>query len=517
MQILINDIKMPIEHTKEQVISAAREIVRSDCFSAKNYKIYKQSVDARRKNNIHYVYSVVAETNDKVTFGGKIRSFEDTDDILVEKKSVKSRPVVIGFGPCGIFAAWILTMSGNPPIIIERGGDMDSRKESVNRFWKTGVFDKNSNVQFGEGGAGTFSDGKLNTRISDPKQRFVLKTFTDYGAPEDIMYKAKPHIGTDKLSITVKNMRKELIRRGCEIKFNTCMTDIKIKKGEVCGIELSNGEYIACENLILAIGHSSRDTYEMLCQTGVMLEPKPFAVGVRIEHSQDFIDRLQYGGVKGLPPADYRVAYNGSKRSCYSFCMCPGGTVVNASGEEERLAVNGMSMYARDGKNANSALVVNVKPEDFASGCLGGVEFQRKYERLAFKLGGGDGRAPIQLARDFAADRPTKEIQTVTPTVTSGFKTAELKNCLPEFVAETLREGLLDFEKRMKGFAYGDAVLTGIESRTSAPLRIMRGDDMQSINIKGIYPAGEGAGYAGGIVSAAVDGIKTAFSVLDNN
>lgn len=517
MQILINDIKMPIVHTKDEVIAAAREIVRSDCVSAKNYQIYRQSIDARRKNNIHYVYGVTAETNDNVISGGRIRKFEDTAELEVKRKPLKTRPVVVGMGPCGLFAAWILTLSGNPPIILERGGDVDSRTEAVKRFWKTGRLDPNSNVQFGEGGAGTFSDGKLNTRISDPKQRFVLKTFTDFGAPRDIMYKAKPHIGTDKLCGTIKNMRKRLIELGAEVRFNTSLTDIRLENGALCGIELSNGEFLDCESLILAIGHSSRDTYERLCERKLALEPKPFAIGVRIEHSQRFIDRLQYGGAEGLPPADYRVVYNGGRRSCYSFCMCPGGTVVNASSENEMLAVNGMSCYARDGRNANSALVVNVRPEDFEPGILGGMEFQRKYERLAFRLGGGDGKAPIQLAEDFIDDVPTGEIGGVSPTVTSGFKLAELKNCLPQFVTDTLRSGLCDFERRMKGFAGGGAVLTGIESRTSAPVRILRGENMQSINASGIYPAGEGAGYAGGIVSAAVDGIRAAISLIDND
>lgn len=516
MQILINNIKMPIKHTEEQVIAAAREIVRSDCISAKNYTIYRQSVDARRKNNIHYVYAVTAETDSKVSESANIKKLEDATRLEIPQKPMKKRPVVVGMGPCGLFAAWVLTLSGNPPIIIERGEDADARTETVNKFWQTGKLNVNSNVQFGEGGAGTFSDGKLNTRISDPRQRFVLKTFTDLGAPKDIMYKAKPHIGTDKLCITIKNMRKKLIEMGVEVRFNTCMTKVITKNGRVCGIELSNGETVECDKLVCAIGHSSRDTYEMLNKQGVVLEPKAFAVGVRIEHSQSFIDKLQYGSVSGLPPADYRVVYNGEKRSCYSFCMCPGGTVVNASSEDGMLAVNGMSVYARNGRNANSALVVNVRPEDFGGGVCGGMEFQRKYERLAFETGGGDGKAPVQLAEDFVKDKVTDRIGVVSPTVTSGFRIAELKKCLPSFVAETLRDGLEDFERRMKGFGSGGAVLTGIESRTSAPVRIVRDTSLQSQNTAGLYPAGEGAGYAGGIVSAAVDGIRVALAMIEN-
>ena len=515
LQIVINNIKMPIEHNREKVIAAAREIVRSDCISAKNFRIYKQSIDARRKNNIHYVYSVSAETEDRVEQGGNISILKDMTNFDIPKKDIGNRPVVVGLGPCGLFAAYVLSLSGNPPIILERGGDVDVREESVKRFWETGVLDKNSNIQFGEGGAGTFSDGKLNTRISDGRQRFVLQTFAEFGAPEDIMYKAKPHIGTDKLKETVKNMRKKLIELGAEVRFNSCVTDIDIKNDSVCGIEVNNSEYLACKNLILAIGHSSRDTYSSLVKRGIALEPKPFAIGVRIEHSQKFIDRLQYGTADGLPAADYRVVYNGKDRSCYSFCMCPGGTVVNASSEDGGLTVNGMSEYARDGRNANSALVVTVKPSDFEKGILGGVEFQRKYERLAFKAGGGDNRAPIQLADDFVKDVPTVQLGEVAPTVTSGFKMAELRSCLPEFVADTLRDGLLDFERRMNGFSSNGAVLTGIEARTSAPVRILRSGSMQSVNVHGLYPAGEGAGFAGGIVSAAVDGIRCALAMLE--
>lgn len=515
MQILIENIKMPIGHKREDVISAARKIVRLSCIFANNFSIYKQSIDARRKSDIHYVYTVSAHVPNGTKVSGNIKEMPSGENFEIPHKIMKRRPVVVGMGPCGLFAAYILAKSGNPPLIIERGEDVDARKTSVKRFWKTGVLDKNSNIQFGEGGAGTFSDGKLNTRISDPRQRFVLKTFTDFGAPEDILYKAKPHIGTDVLCKVIKKMREELIRMGAEVRFNTCMTDIKIKDGKISEVELNNSESLKCESLILAIGHSSRDTYEMMQKREFAMEQKPFAVGLRIEHSQEFINHTQYGGAEGLPPAEYRLAYNGQDRSCYSFCMCPGGVVVNASSEEGMLAVNGMSEHLRDGKNANSALVVNVKPTDFKNGILSGVEFQRKYERLAFVLGGGDGKAPVQLARDFCVDKPTVQFGEVIPTVTSGYKTAELKNCLPEFVTKGLREGMADFEHKIKGFISGDAVLTGIESRTSAPLRILRGSNLQSINAQGLYPAGEGAGYAGGIVSAAVDGIKVALALIE--
>lgn len=514
MRIVINNIKLPIGHNKDDVIMTAREIVRSNCVSADNFRIYKQSIDARRKSNIHYVYAVSADTAEGTALGGDIREMPDDSHFEVPKKRLGGRPVVVGTGPCGLFAAYILALSGNPPLVIERGGDVDSRAESVKRFWETGVLMPNSNVQFGEGGAGTFSDGKLTTRISDPRQRFILETFVKFGAPEDILYKAKPHIGTNLLRGVIKRMREELAGLGAEVRFNTLLTGIKVSGGKLCGIELDEAESINCEKLVLAIGHSSRDTYSMLVKSGIELVPKPFAVGVRIEHAQSFIDRLQYGGAEGLPPADYRVVYNGKERSCYSFCMCPGGTVVNASSEEGMLAVNGMSEHDRSGRNANSAIVVNVSPSDFAGGVLGGVEFQRRYERLAFKLGGSGGRAPIQLAEDFTTDRPSVQLGGVKPTVTTGYELAELKECLPPFVTDTLRKGLSDFERRMAGFASDGAVLTGIESRTSAPVRITRNDSMQSVSSEGIYPAGEGAGFAGGIVSAAADGIRAALAML---
>lgn len=515
MQIVINNIKMPLKHNKEMVIKAAREIVRSDCISAENFEIYRQSLDARRKSNIHYVYSVTAETKGKITERNNISILKAVTELEIEKKRLKSRPVVVGMGPCGLFAAYVLALSGNPPIIVERGKPIDEREKSVKKFWQTGVLDKNSNVQFGEGGAGTFSDGKLNTRISDPRQRFVLKTFADFGAPADIMYKAKPHIGTDELKNVIVNMRKKLIELGCEVRFDSCVTDIITENSNVIGVEINGDKVTECGILIMAVGHSSRDTYELIERKGIDAEPKPFAVGVRIEHSQSFIDKLQYGNVSGLPPADYRVVYNGKERSCYSFCMCPGGAVVNASSEEGRLTVNGMSEHLRDGINANSALVVTVRPSDFERGALGGVEFQRKYERLAYVLGGGNGCAPIQSAEDFVNDIPTQQIGSVKPSVTSGYMLAELKKCLPVFVSETLKEGLCDFERRISGFSSGGALLTGIEARTSAPVRILRNETMQSVSIEGLYPAGEGAGYAGGIVSAAVDGIRAAFAVLN--
>lgn len=517
MKILIGSIHMPIGHTENEVLAAAQEIVRRRCIPASDFKIHKQSLDARRKKNIHYTYTVAATAPDDTECDRKeIRPL--TEDGILEipqGKRLSCRPVVVGTGPCGLFAAYLLAKSGNPPLVLERGEAVDDRAKTVERFWKEGVFNPESNVQFGEGGAGTFSDGKLNTRISDPRQRYVLETFCHHGAPEDILYRAKPHIGTDYLRGVVRSMREEIIALGGEVRFSACLTGIRTENEAVCGIEVNGEEMIPCDRLILAIGHSSRDTYEMLLKKGVAMEPKAFAAGVRVEHRQKLIDTLQYGSATlGLPAADYRLVYNGADRSCYSFCMCPGGQVVNASSEPERLVVNGMSEHARDGENANSALIVSVRPEDFeGDGVLAGMEFQRKYEALAYRL--GEGGAPIQLTRDFLEDKVSERLGEVTPSFTGKWRFANLRECLPEFITEYLKLGLLDFEKKMPGFARGDGILTGVEMRTSAPVRVVRNDRLESVNTKGLYPAGEGAGYAGGIVSAAVDGIRCALALLE--
>lgn len=517
MQILIHSIKMPIRHTKEDVLKAAQEIVRLNFVFAEDFWIYKRSIDARRKNDIHYVYSVAAKAPDTTVCDGKvITELKNGENIEIPQNvNLVDRPVVVGTGPCGLFAAYVLAKSGNPPLVVERGDRVEERVKAINSFWNGEGLNPNSNVQFGEGGAGTFSDGKLNTGTNDIRQRYVLKTFTEFGAPEDIMYKAKPHIGTDKLRKVVSAMRDEIIRLGGEVRFNTCLTGIKKENGRITGVEFNGNEEIKCCDLVLAIGHSSRDTYAMLNSEGVYMEAKPFAMGVRIEHNQSFIDRIQYGRDDlELPPADYKLVYNGKDRSCYSFCMCPGGQVVNASSEEGCLVVNGMSNYNRDGENANSALVVSVRPDDFKSGSpLSGIEFQRKYERLAYRL--CDGKAPVQLTKDFMNDRISRDLEETTPSFTGRWQFADIRSCIPDFVAETLKEGLESFNHKMKGFAeYG--VMTGVETRTSAPVRISRNDRMQSVNVEGLYPLGEGAGYAGGIMSAAVDGIKGALAILKN-
>ncbi len=517
MKVLIHAIKMPIMHTFQDVIEAAQAIVRLRSVIAEDFWIYKQSIDARKKNDIHYVYTVGASVPDGTACDGKvICPLDEGETFEIPQKVLKERPVVIGMGPCGLLAAYVLAKSGNPPLVLERGEPVEERAKTVAAFWSGEKLNPNSNIQFGEGGAGTFSDGKLNTRISDRRQRYVLKTFVAHGGSEDILYRAKPHIGTDKLRGVVASMRKEILRLGGEIRFGACLTGIKHRNGALTEIEINHEESMACSCLILAIGHSSRDTYSMLADAGISMEAKPFAVGVRAEHKQETVNRWQYGDAASLlPPADYRLVYNGKERSCYSFCMCPGGVVVNASSEEGHLTVNGMSEYQRNRENANSAIVVSVTPSDFrGSGPLAGVEFQRKYEKLAYQT--GRGGAPVQLIRDFLADRTSTSLDEVTPSFTGDWRFAELKHCLPEAVVATLKEGLTSFDRKMKGYATGGGVLTGVEMRTSAPLRILRTQELVSTAVRGIYPAGEGAGFAGGIVSAAVDGIRCALAVLDH-
>ena len=522
-KIVISGIKMPIQHTTEEVFAKALKLARRNGIDAVNPVIYKKSLDARKKSDIHFVYSILFETEKKeiISTGLQLKAFEDPDFIDFTKfnmpKSNQKKAVVVGSGPCGLFAAYILSACGINTVLLERGSDVDTRQKKVERFWKTGILDPDTNIQFGEGGAGTFSDGKLNTRIGSPLQHFVLKTFTECGAPEEIMYQAKPHIGTDLLRGCVKNLREKIITLGGNVLFNACVTDIVAENGRVTGVRLTGGDYIECDALVLAIGHSSRDTYEMLARRGVALEQKPFAAGVRVEHSREFINRVQYGDcydVEKLPTADYRLAYNGETRSCYSFCMCPGGTVVNASSEDGLLCINGMSEHARMADNSNSALVVTVKPEDFKNESpLAGVEFQRTYERMAYELLGGKG--PVQLVRDFVKNRVSDTFDGVKPSFTGETGFADLRGCLPSFITDTLCEGFVDFEKKIKGFSDGGAVLTGVEMRTSSPLRIKRDENFESISHQGLFPAGEGAGYAGGIMSAAVDGIRVAQRILE--
>ena len=484
--------------------------------------IIKKSIDARDKNNIHYLYNIALNLKNEKKYSklDEYKEFKLPNINISSNNSLK--PIIIGAGPSGLFAALTFIKNGIKPIIIEQGKKVEDRKKDVDLFIKTGKLNINSNIQFGEGGAGTFSDGKLTSGINNPLCNIVLQDFHKFGAPKQILYLSKPHIGTDNLIKIISNIRSYIIENGGQFLFNSKLTDLHIKNNKIQSITYvnDNKEYnISASNLILAIGHSSRDTFYKIYNKGLHMESKNFSVGVRIEHLQKNINLSQYGNktTLKLPPAEYKLVYHdkSTNRSCYSFCMCPGGVVVAAASEEGRLVSNGMSYHARDLENANSALVVTVKPDDFEGNSpLKGMEFQRKYEEMAYKLGGGNYKAPIQLVGDFLKDKPSEKLGSVKPSYKPGFEFRELKNCLPSYVIEALREGIVYFDKKIKGYAMDDAVLTGIETRTSAPVRINRNENLESINVNGVYPTGEGAGFAGGIISAAVDGIKVAERIM---
>ncbi len=527
MAIRINNIILSIEEDNSLIKKKVAKKLRIKEEDIHSLKIIKESIDARKKDDIKFNYCVDIICDNEKSVVKKINNnnvkLEDEnkeEKFIYGNKKLKSRPVVIGFGPAGIFASLTLAKHGYKPIVFERGEDVDKRTETVEKFWDTGELNLNSNVQFGEGGAGAFSDGKLTTRIKDKRCTFVLEEFVENGAPEEITYVGKPHVGTDILKGVVKNIREKIKKLGGEVHFNSKLEKINVEDGKLKSI-IINGKEILCECLILAIGHSSRDTYEMLYNNKVLMEQKPFAIGVRIEHPQDIINKSQYGKYANHPKlkaADYRLTYQSKKenRGVYSFCMCPGGVVVGAASEEGRLVSNGMSYHARDLENANSALVVTVGPDDFkGEHPLAGMEFQRHYESLAFKLGGGNYKAPVQLIGDFLNDKKSTKLGSVIPTYKPGFEFRELKECLPKAVVDTLKEGILVFGKRIDGYDMYDGILTGIETRTSAPVRILRNEKLQSVSVKGLYPTGEGAGFAGGIISAAVDGIKASERIME--
>lgn len=526
MTIRINNIALDIEEDIALLKKKTAKKLRIKEEDIKKFSILRESIDARKKNTIKFNYSVevecdgesrvVARANNKDV---KIEEVKYDSEFNFGSEKLHHRPVVVGMGPAGMFAALLMAEKGYKPIVIERGEKVEDRSETVEKFWKSGKLNLESNVQFGEGGAGTFSDGKLTTRIKDSRCDFVLEEFIKAGAPEEIMYKGKPHIGTDILKVIVKNIREKIIELGGEVRFNSKLEDLKIKDNKLYGIVV-NGEEVPCEALVLALGHSSRDTYEMLYKRGIFMSPKPFAIGVRIEHSQQLINENQYGKFanhKRLKAADYKLTYTSPKtnRGVYSFCMCPGGDVVAAASEEGRLVTNGMSYYSRDKENANAAIVVTVGEKDFTGDTpLKGMEFQRHYESLAYKLGGENYYAPIQLVGDFLEDKVSQKLGSIKPSYKPGYIFADLRECLPTGVVDTLKDGLIEFDKKIKGFAQKDAVLTGIETRTSAPVKIQRNEKLQSISLQGLYPSGEGAGYAGGIMSAAVDGLKSAESIM---
>lgn len=487
-----------------------------------NFIIKKQSLDARNKNKIYYVYEVDVSLNNESEILKKNKNpdillspNEEYHFIVTGKEKLEKRPIIVGSGPAGLFTAYLLAEHHYNPIIIERGEKVEDRIKTVNTFWQTGKLNTESNVQFGEGGAGTFSDGKLNTLVSDKEYRGrkVLEIFASCGAPQEILYSYKPHIGTDILVNVVKNMRKKIIEMGGEFLYNTCLTDIKIKNHKLVEIEVNNKDRVECNTLILAIGHSSRDTFQMLLNHKLDMESKPFAVGIRVEHNQEMINKSQYGDKYKdlLENASYKLTYKASNhRGVYSFCMCPGGYVVNASSENNRLATNGMSNYKRDSKNANSAIIVTVFPRDFGNHPLDGMRFQMKLEEKAYQL--GSGNIPVQLLGDFMKNRNSSDFKTVEPIFKGKYQFANLNELLPSEISIALKEAFPYFGRKIIGFDYDDTILAGIESRTSSPIRIIRDKKLES-NIEGIYPCGEGAGYAGGIISAAMDGIKVAEAI----
>ncbi len=518
--IRISNIKISLKKIKDgipdqNVIIAAIE--KEYGFSLKDLNemtIIKRSLDARKKEDIKYIYTVdIALQNEKkfpLKGNASIAPKDKYQYPVMGTKPMKNRPVVVGMGPAGLFCGLELAKAGYCPLILERGEAVEDRVKSVEAFWHTNDLNTDSNVQFGEGGAGTFSDGKLNTMVKDPfgRHKKVLDTFVSFGAPEEIAYMNKPHIGTDKLREVVRNMRNEIIRLGGQVRFGAKLTNIQSEDGNLTGITINETEHIACDKLVLAIGHSARDTFEMLFGKKMVMEPKAFAIGVRIEHLQKILSFSQYGeAYTKLPPADYKLTHQSKNgRGVYSFCMCPGGFVVNASSEKNRLVINGMSNYNRDETNGNSAIIVSVTPEDFEEpGPLGGVSFQRKWECLAYDI--GQGKIPIQRLEDFQKNRVSTGLGEIIPNTKGETTYGNLRECLPAYVTESLLDGIQAFDGKIKGFSNPDAVFSGVETRTSSPVRIIR-DDMLESSIKGIYPCGEGAGYAGGITSAAIDGIK---------
>lgn len=525
----VTELKLPLDHPDEALRPAIVERLGITDSQLIDFTLFKRSYDARKKSSeLQFIYTIDCNVSDEAALLNKLsneRHISVSPNIQYQpvgrpEQPLEQRPIVVGFGPCGIFAALILAQAGLRPIVLERGTEVRQRTKDTWGLWRKNVLNPESNVQFGEGGAGTFSDGKLYSQIKDPKflGRKVLEEFVKAGAPDEIMYVSKPHIGTFRLTGVVATMREEIKALGGEVRFQQRVKDVLIEDGQMQGVVLENGEQLLSQHVILALGHSARDTFRMLHGREVFMEAKPFSVGFRIEHPQSIIDSARLGKYAGHPKlgaADYKLVHHAKNgRSVYSFCMCPGGTVVAATSEPNRVVTNGMSQYSRNERNANSGIVVGITPEqDYPGGPLAGVELQEQLESHAYLLGGSTYEAPGQLVGDFIAGTPSTSWGSVEPSYKPGVKLVDLASALPAFAIEAIREALPAFEKQIRGFSMHDAVLTGIETRTSSPLRITRNAEMQSLNVKGLFPAGEGAGYAGGILSAGVDGIRVAEAV----
>ncbi len=521
MALFMQNLTLGLDQPLEALFLQVQKKLRVSADDIKQIELYKKSLDARKRHNVHFVATVkvtlhIDEQKVCAAYRGNNLQYREETTLIVPTVSTDTRPIVIGFGPAGLFCAYMLASAGCRPIVLERGSAIPDRVAAIEGFWQHRTLNESCNVQFGEGGAGTFSDGKLTTRISDPRCEAVLSAFVQFGAPSEILSKAKPHIGTDRLRDVIVSMRKEIEGLGGTVLFDHQVQKLSTSNGRISGV-VANGIAFAANHVVLAIGHSARDTFSMLLDQGLTLQPKSFSVGVRVEHTQQQINEGLYGNLAGhpnLPVGEYQLSHRVNGRGVYTFCMCPGGVVVPSSSSADTVVVNGMSEYARDGKNANAAVVVSVDPADYGQHPLDGMRFQERLERAAFVAGGSDYTAPAVTMGHFLKGETKLSLGAVTPSYSLGVTAADFDQILPPFVTDLMRTGLQVFDRRLKGFATGDAVLTGVETRTSSPVRIVRDDNLCASDLAGLYPCGEGAGYAGGIMSAAVDGIRVAEQIL---